>query len=171
MPLMSDTADFSGRSAPRSAHRSFEIRSDLAIEASEFWSKASLSSVNWELAPLVRLTSPPEWQHLPFADWRVGAELFQCWILLFGFLPIDRHMFRLRETSPEFGFREGSSSWINKEWNHDRTICAHERGCRVIDHVSVLSRVPVIAPLLMPIYRLIFRHRHRRLRQKYGARA
>jgi len=167
MPLMSDNARSSQHSAPRLARRSFEIRSDLAIEAHEFWSKASLTSVNWELAPIVRMTAPPAWQSRPLATWEIGTELFKSWILLFGFLPIDRHAFRLREVSPGLGFREGSSSSVNREWLHDREIHARESGCTVIDRVSVVSRAPGITSLLMPIYRLVFWHRHRRLRRKY----
>src|SRR6202789_2657267 len=81
MPLMSDNARSSQHSAPRLARRSFEIRSDLAIEAHEFWSKASLTSVNWELAPIVRMTAPPAWQSRPLATWEIGTEFFKSWIL------------------------------------------------------------------------------------------
>jgi len=148
--------------------RSFEIKSNLAIEASEFWPNCSLKSVNWELAPLIRMTAPADWQSRPIEGWPVGVELFKSWILLFGVLPVDRHSFCLREIAPGFGFYERSSSWTSREWNHDRTVVANDHGCTVIDRVAVVSRAALLEPLLMPIYRLIFRHRHRRLRKKYA---
>jgi hypothetical protein len=148
--------------------RAFEIKSDLAIKASEFWSQCSLESVNWELAPFIRMTAPTDWQSQPIEGWPVGVELFKSWILLFGVLPVDRHAFRLREMAPGFGFYERSSSWTSREWNHDRTVVGNDHGCTVIDRVAVVSRVPILEPFLLPIYRLIFRHRHRRLRKKYA---
>jgi hypothetical protein len=149
------------------AMRSFEIQSDLAIPASEFLSQCCMQSVNWELAPIVRMTAPRPWQDSPIANWEVGSELFKSWILLFGLLPVDRHAFRLRKADFDRGFDECSSSWMNREWNHCREIRAHERGCTVIDRVAVVGRVPLLVPLLMPIYRFIFRHRHCRLRKKF----
>jgi hypothetical protein len=150
--------------------REFTIKSDLAIEASAFWSAASLRSVNWELAPIVSMTSPKEWQNSPICSWEGGADLFKSWILLFGLIPIDRHSFRLRHAPDGFGFDECSSSWINKEWNHRRTILAHDRGCTVSDQVAFVSRIPLASGWLMPIYKFAFWHRHRRLRKRYAAR-
>jgi hypothetical protein len=150
--------------------RSFEIQSDLAIAPAEFWSNVSLESVNWELAPFVRMTAPREWQDRPIPDWEVGRELFSSWILLFGMLPVDRHAFRLRAIGPGLEFHETSSSWTNRQWNHDREIRANQSGCTVIDRVSYATRLPLLAPLAGSIYRLIFRSRHHRLRKKYGRR-
>ena len=147
---------------------SFEIKSDLAIEPSEFWSTASLKSVNWELAPIARMTAPNEWAERGIESWEVGVDLFKSWILLCGLLPVDRHSFRFREIVRGAGFRECSSSWMNREWNHDRTIVAREPGCTLIDQVTFVSRIPILAPLLLPLYRLVFRHRHRRLKKRYG---
>jgi hypothetical protein len=159
----------------------FEIQSDLAVEPGEFWSQCSLESVNWELAPIAKMTAPPAWANREISDWPVGAELFSSWILLFGVLPIDRHAFRLRETDCECGFNEASSSWINREWNHCReirppairpaAIRSQSAGCTVVDRVAFVCRVPVVGALLTPLYKFVFWHRHRRLRKKYGAAA
>jgi hypothetical protein len=148
--------------------REFTIQSDLAIEPSKFWAKTSMDSVNWELAPIVRMTAPNEWKNCPIDRWEVGRELFKSWILLFGFIPIDRHSFRLEEICAESGFRECSSSWMNREWNHERRTVARRGGCTVMDRVAVAGRIPMLWALLMPIYKFVFRHRHRRLRRKYG---
>jgi hypothetical protein len=148
--------------------REFTITSELAIDADAFWSACSMKSVNWELAPLVRMTSPTEWQNRPICKWDGGRDLFQSWVLLFGFLPVDRHSFGLRETPRGLGFRESSSSWTNKEWNHERTILPGGQGCTVVDHVAFVSRFPLVGACLGPVYQLIFRNRHRRLRKNYG---
>jgi ligand-binding SRPBCC domain-containing protein len=150
---------------------SFELQSELAIGAAEFWSNASLESVNWELAPLVKMTAPREWQVRRISEWEVGRELFRSWILLFGVLPVDRHAFRLRAIGPAFEFREASSSWINRRWNHDREVRASDAGCTVIDRVMFETRVALLAPLAGAIYLMIFRHRHSRLNQKWGVRS
>ncbi len=107
--------------------RKFKIKSDLAIEPSVFWSKTSMRSVNWELWPIVRMTSPKEWENRPIDSWEGDVELFKSWILLFGLIPVDRHSFRLRNTPEGFVFNECSKSWVNKEWNHHRTILARSR--------------------------------------------
>jgi hypothetical protein len=148
--------------------REFKITSELAIDPEAFWSACSMKSVNWELAPLVRMTSPTEWQNRPICKWVGGRDLFRSWILLFGFFPVDRHSFGLRETPQGLGFRESSSSWMNEEWNHERTILPSGHGCTVVDHVAFASRIPLVDACLSPVYQLIFRHRHRRLRKKYG---
>ena len=109
-----------------------------------------------------------EWRDRRISDWEVGRELFRSWILFFGILPVDRHAFRLRAIGPGLEFHETSSSWMNREWNHDREIRANESGCTVIDRVSFATRLPLLAPLAGLIYRLIFLNRHRRLRKRYG---
>ena len=149
--------------------RVLEVQSDLAIEPDAFLSQCCLRTVNWELAPIVKMTAPRHWQRSRIVDWEVGGELFKSWILLFGLLPVDRHAFRLRKAAFDRGFDECSSSWMNKAWNHRREIRERGGGCTVVDRVEVVSRVPLLLPLLFPIYRLIFRHRHGRLRKKFGA--
>jgi len=148
--------------------REFTIQSDLAIEPDAFWTATSMDSVNWELGPIVKMTAPNPWKHSPMSQWEVDRDLFASWILLFGCIPIDRHAFRLRENGKSLGFCESSSSWINRQWQHDRSIVACAAGCTVSDRVTVEGRIPILSPLLMPVYKFIFRRRHRRLRKKYG---
>lgn len=132
------------------------------------WASTSMNSVNWELSPFVRMTAPREWRDYPPERWETGRLLFRSWVLLLGVLPVDRHSFRLKHIHAGEGFQENSSSWLNREWNHERKLLPAEGGCRVIDHVSVVGRFPLLTALLMPVYRFVFRHRHARLRKKYG---
>ena len=130
-----------------------------------------MDGVNAELAPLVRMTAPESVSTSTIFDWPVQTELFSSWILLFGFLPIDRHRFFLESVDPQSGFRERSCSWVNAYWCHEREIVPSESGCRVTDAVEYKSRVPLMDFALEPVYRLVFWLRHRHLRRWYGQRA
>jgi ligand-binding SRPBCC domain-containing protein len=88
-------------------------------------------------------------------------------ILLFGFLPVDVHSLRLERILPGRGFFEQSYSWANRQWRHERITTRTEGGCVVTDKVIVQGRLPLVTALLLPVYRLVFRHRHRRLRALY----
>jgi hypothetical protein len=67
------------------------------------------------------------------------------------------------------GFLERSSSWSNRLWQHERITRPTAAGCVLTDTVTVEGRVPFVTRLLMPVYRAVFRHRHRRLKQLYGS--
>lgn len=128
-----------------------------------------MSAVNAELRPLVRMTSPAHWVRCPLHQWTPGDVLFRSVVLLFGVLPVDVHSLRLESIDPRgHGFLERSHSWWNRQWQHERTTTATEAGCLVKDSVTVEGRVPLATALLMPVYRWVFRHRHRRLQALYG---
>ena len=147
----------------------FEIHSDLPIDADAFLGAFDLRAVNYELGPLVRMTAPAAWRERPIVDWPSGERLFVSWILLFGFLPIDRHVFGLEEVWPERGFSEVSTSTSQRSWRHVREVVAlpDGRGCRVTDRIDFQPRLPLGAAVL-PIYRAVFAWRHRRLRRRFG---
>jgi hypothetical protein len=147
---------------------SFSISSELPIRPDEFWAGMSMDAVNAELMPLVRMTTPTQWRHCALPQWTTGRVLFRSVILLFGVLPVDVHALRLDEIDPERGFFERSSSWANRLWEHRRTTQATARGCVVTDDVTVVGRLPWITLALMPVYRWVFRHRHRRLVARHG---
>ena len=146
----------------------FEESSALAIPASQFWADATLADVNAELAPWVRMTAPAAWELVPLRQWPTGQCLFRSWVLLLGFLPVDLHAFYLQSIDPGRGFEERSSSVTNKRWEHSRAIASHNAGCLVVDSVRFESRLPLVGAMLLPVYRAIFRSRHRYLRRKHG---
>ena len=47
---------------------------------------------------------------------------------------------------------------------------AHPEGCVVEDVVACAPRLALAAPLVAAIVTFLFRHRHRRLRARYGGR-
>lgn len=149
--------------------QTFAISTELTVTPQAFWQRMSMATVNAELMPLVRMTAPPAWRHRPLAQWTAGHVLFRSVILLFGFIPVDVHALRFEHLFPEGGFLERSQSWANRLWQHERTTIPTASGCIVTDRLTVQGRVPFAAVMLMPVYRLVFRHRHRRMRALYGA--
>ncbi|WP_284616715.1 hypothetical protein [Aquabacterium humicola] len=146
----------------------FTQQSELPIPPEAFWAGMSMRAVNAELNPLVHMTAPPGWRDGPLDAWQTGRVLFRSWILLFGLLPVDRHALQLQSVNPAGGFVEESTSWTNRRWRHERSTRASPRGCVLTDRVTVESRLPGLAWLLLPVYRAVFAHRHRRLRRRYG---
>jgi ligand-binding SRPBCC domain-containing protein len=54
-------------------------------------------------------------------------------------------------------------------WEHERTLEPYgEGGCRVRDRLSFEPRLPGMGGLLERIVSATFRHRHRRLRGRFG---
>ena len=70
---------------------------------------------------------------------------------------------------PGIGFDERSSSWMQKVWVHRRRIEAVPGGCRLSDELEIAPRLRLQAPLVRWLVAALFRHRHRRLRARYGA--
>jgi hypothetical protein len=146
----------------------FQIQSTLAVPPEVLLGGLTMDSVNRELAPLVRMTAPAEWRRCPIDRWEEGRLLFHSTILLLGVLPVDRHAFLLERILPGEGFVEASSSRMNREWRHERRIVPTPGGCTVTDRLRVTGRLPWLTAMLMPLYRLVFRRRHARLRRWHG---
>ena len=149
--------------------QTFEYASHLASDANNVLKHAgTIKGVNYELMPFARMTAPPDWIRLPIQEWPVGKKLFTSCILLLGFVPADFHFFRMKSLLPN-GFEEYSSTVINKFWHHTRTTTdLEDGGCVIIDRLSFKSRVPFIDVISTPVYKLFFRHRHTRLKRKFG---
>ena len=142
--------------------------SDLAVDVDVILATLTLNGVNAELSPLVRMTAPAAFAQRPLQEWPERQNLFISWILLLGVLPVDRHAFYLHSVTPGRGFVETSSSTLNALWQHERTIIPLAAGCRVTDVVEYRCRLPLLGYLLNPVYKLVFWHRHRYLRSRYG---
>jgi hypothetical protein len=149
----------------------FEVSSNLKISPGDIDGLLTMKGVNRELSPLIRMTAPSEWSSKPIFEWPAGKVLFSSWILLFGILPIDRHTFFFQSIDRQRGFAESSTSITNKVWHHRRDIKMNEALPQITDTVTFQSRLPMLAYVLAPVYRLIFTHRHRVLRSYYGGSA
>ena len=147
----------------------FEVSSRLKLSPQDVADLLTMEGVNRELRPLIRMTVPPEWSGKAIPEWPTGQILFSSWILLFGIFPIDRHTFFFEEIDRQRGFSEASTSLTNKFWHHRRAVDCNEQFCLVTDTVEFGPRLPFLAYLLGPVYRFVFKHRHRVLRSRFGA--
>jgi ligand-binding SRPBCC domain-containing protein len=160
-------------SAPPAAGRQpaeFTITSLLAAPRERVWERVTTpEGVNAELMPIVRMNLPRGIRRLDVESVPVGTPIGRCWLLLFGVIPFDWDDLVLERLDAPSGFHERSSMASMRTWEHERTLepAAHG-GCRVTDRVAFLPRVPFPAVWFLPLFRAVFRHRHRRLRAHFG---
>jgi ligand-binding SRPBCC domain-containing protein len=97
--------------------------------------------------------------------------MFVSWVLFAAVLPIDRHRFMLAHVDAGHGFVEDSTSWSQRRWEHRRHLEPYgERRCIITDRLSFTPRVAAAGAFLASVIGVIFRHRHRRLRERFGGR-
>lgn len=147
---------------------SFEIASPLAAPRSSVWAHASsMAGVNHELGPFLRMTYPPAFATLQPAQHLLGQRLFRSWIVLAGIVPIEYDDLTLVQYHPGYSFLERSSMAMIVKWQHQRVVRDSVDGCILTDTIRFRPRFSWTGPLLLAIYSLVFRHRHRRLRQLF----
>ena len=152
----------------------FERSSVLAAPAGEVWQHAtSMSGVNDELGPWVRMTYPEQLASLADADdSALGTVVFHSWLLAGGRLPFDRHALRLVEIDSRDdggGFVEESTSWLQSRWRHERDVVAlGDDRCLVTDRLTVVPRIPLARPVVAVMVPWLFTRRHRRLLDRFG---
>jgi ligand-binding SRPBCC domain-containing protein len=151
----------------------FERRSRLEAAPADVWASAtSMKGINYELRPFLRMTSPRGYESIdappPGVEFVPGERLFRSWILLFGFLPVEYDDVTLVELEPGRSFRERSQLLTQRVWVHERTIDPAPGGCILTDRLQWEPRLGLPAALFGPMYRLVFRLRHRRLRRRFG---
>lgn len=155
---------------PRGRTFSFEVESVLAAEASQVWAHAmTMEGVNHELGPLVRMTAPASFARLDAAPPPLGSRLLRSWVLLFGVLPVDWDDLTFVEFEPGRRFLERSPMLTQRAWEHERVVEPFGAGCRVRDTVRFEPRIAALGLLQLPVFRFVFRHRHRRLVGLFGA--
>ena len=147
-----------------------QFRSNLAASAQTVWAEAStMTGVNAELGPWLRMSYPARAERLGDADVAAGTVFFWSWLLLFGLLPIDRHALRLERLYPGAGFDERSHSLSQKSWVHRRRVVRiSDSSCMLTDELEFTPRIALMAAFLKPVVTALFRHRHRRLMARYG---
>lgn len=127
-----------------------------------------MRGVNAELMPLIRMSYPAEAGARSLESAPTGELLFHSYLLLFGVLPFDRHALTLQQILPGEGFIEDSTSLLQARWRHERHVVPGKTGCVLTDELLVSPRISLVTPLVRPLVRLIFDHRHRRLHRRFG---
>jgi ligand-binding SRPBCC domain-containing protein len=155
------------------ARGAFVQRSVLHAPADEVWAFATTKEgINAELMPIVRMTAPRGAGDLTLTDIEAPVRIGRSWILLGGLIPIDYDDIFVESIEPGRAFRERSTMLTQRSWHHDRSVdSAGPDTCFVTDAISFEPRLPMSPRLLLPVFRWFFRHRHRRLRKRFGGSA
>ena len=129
--------------------------------------------MNDELRPLLRMTAPRDLRSLDASEVRLGERIFRSWVLLFGVMPVDYDDITLIELEPGRGFHERSRMLSMRVWEHERWIEPDgNAACMLRDRLSFEPRAARAAARSTPDRRRsVFRHRHRRLRRRFGGAA
>jgi hypothetical protein len=147
------------------------IASRLEAEPAAVWQRVmSAEGINAELWPLLRMTVPRGRESLDLDALRPGP-LGRSWILLFGLVPIDYDQIGLDRIDRGRGFLERSTMLSQRLWEHERTIDVDVEGAVLVDRIAWEPRLPLPGSLLRPLFRALFRHRHRQLRRHFGGAA
>ena len=129
----------------------------------------TMSGVNAELAPWLRMTVPRGLEGFRIEDAPIGRTAFASWVCAFK-IPFDRHFLRLEQVEQNRGFREDSHSWLQSRWMHERTLSPEGTGrCRISDRVTFEPRMRFLEPLVERAVLAVFRHRHGELRKRFAS--
>lgn len=145
------------------------IASALGAPPEEVWRRVTTAAgIRDEMRPWIRMTLPDGIESLDPANVRLGQPLGRSWLLLFGLIPFDYDDICIVRLEPNRGFLERSRMLSQRSWEHERTLEPAPGGCRITDRVAWEPRGPVPARRAAPVIAWFFRHRHRRLRRRFG---
>lgn len=148
---------------------SFEISTHLFAPAQLVWQHATdMTGVNSELQPLLRMTVPAGLTGATIADLPLGRPAGRSWLLLFGLVPVDFDDLTIAERGPGYRFLEKSVMLTQSCWEHERRVRALDEGCIITDRLCWRGRIPPLGTLYRLAVPILFRHRHRRLRRRFG---
>jgi ligand-binding SRPBCC domain-containing protein len=150
---------------------SIEVSSRLDAPTERVWKwVVTADGVNDELRPWMRMTVPGGGD-IDLDSVEVGKPIGRSWVLFLGLIPIDYDEINVVELDSGRGFVERSKMLSQRAWEHIRTIEPDAGGSVITDRVAWEPRLPIPARALRPLFGAIFRHRHRRLRRRFGGSA
>ncbi|BBM83390.1 hypothetical protein [Candidatus Uabimicrobium amorphum] len=144
-----------------------EFQSQLNDSAATLWNWIiSRRGINNELSPLMYMTSLDALATITEDNFTSGKVIADSWILLFGFLPIDRLRITPVEVVEGAYFIEESPMFTMKRWRHERYVIPRENKCEVKD---VLTFEPYFfSPFVTFFIKMLFKNRHRKLRKRFS---
>jgi ligand-binding SRPBCC domain-containing protein len=144
------------------------FESHLAAAPDVVWRRVtSVDGIDDEMAPLLRMTFPRGMRALPVDGFEPGQRLCRSWLLLLRVLPVDWSDLTLVELEPGRRFLERSPMFSMAFWQHERIVAPSAQGTTVVDNLAFRSRLLPRA-LVRASVALFFRHRHARLRRRFG---
>jgi ligand-binding SRPBCC domain-containing protein len=147
----------------------FQISSVVSADLDSVWAHcSSMKGVSRELWPLIRMTYPAGAESLVAKPFVPGQVLFRSRLLLLGFLPVDQSDLTLVELTPGRRFLERSQMATQRLWEHERLLEPAEGGTRVTDRLRWRGRFPGASAMYGLAVPILFRWRHRRLREMFG---
>ena len=148
----------------------FRIESDLAAAPEVVWRHVTgMDGVNDEMRPLLRMTVPPGLRTTGIDQIPLGRRAGRSWLLLFGVLPVDFDDLMITERGPGWRFREQSRMLTQSRWEHERRVQPAVGGCRIVDELAWQGRLAAFGAMYRLAVPVLFGHRHRRLRRRFGA--
>lgn len=148
---------------------SFSIQSEVKASSETLWNHITqMKNVNAELMPFAKMTYPPNRSEIGNNDVPLQQVLFKSIILLFGFIPIDIHYLRLDKIETGKAFYENSYSLQHHYWKHTRCLMQQGDKTMVRDELHFAPRISFLGYLLLPVYKVIFRNRHKQLQQYFA---
>jgi ligand-binding SRPBCC domain-containing protein len=142
----------------------FEVSSLVAAAPQRVWERIiTPDGINHELRPWMRMTVPRGFAGIDPEAVELGKPIGRSWVLLFGVIPFEYDDLTLVELEPGRRFLERSPMLSQRSWQHERIVEPAEGGSRVTDRITMKPRLGLPAAPLRPIFRAVFRHRHRRL--------
>jgi ligand-binding SRPBCC domain-containing protein len=143
----------------------FEVSSVVAAPPGKVWDRVTTAQgINYELRPWMRMTRPRGFDRIDPDSVELGKPIGRSWVLLFGLLPFEYDDITLVELEPGRRFLERSPMLSQRSWQHERLVEPAEDGSRVTDRIRMEPKLGLLAAPLRPLFRAVFRHRHRRLR-------
>ena len=148
------------------------MTSRLEAPPQAVWERITTEAgINDEMRPIIRMRFPRAMRRLDPEAIELGVPLGRCWLLLFGLLPFDYDELTLLRLDPGRGFLERSRMLSQRLWEHERTLePSGAQGCLITDRVRWQPRRGVPGAALRPLIGAFFRHRHARLRRRFGGR-
>lgn len=146
----------------------------LRADAGSVWRHVTTPrGVNDEFKPWMRMTVPRRLRDVSLDQVELGVRICRSWVLVLGVLPFEYDDLVLVERGPDMRFLERSSTLVGRTWQHERSVVPAGTGCELTDRVSLeprpaFARLPGGAAVAGRVVRAIFRHRHRRLRARFG---
>ncbi len=142
----------------------FSIETEINSTKEILWQHITqMKNVNAELYPFARMTFPKTKGELGNNTVLLQQVIFKSVILLFSLIPIDLHYLRFDKLEYGSAFYENSYSLQHYYWKHTRTLKQNNGKTTVHDDIHFSPRISFTGYILLPVYKLIFKNRHKNL--------